>query len=597
MGKVKKKQADIKLTRKYHMKLIIFLLLLMTCTALYAFKSIPRKIELEYTVTPYSVENKILNVKVKIKPLQAGTKKTFVLVKGSMLTSDEKCTDDLNRDVKFNSENGIIVLDQLSEGANYLNFSYNVTIGSTGKHGENGQVYQDMLTFSGESVLALPLRALNYDNPREDIVKKITVQCLLPKTWDAIIPYPKQGEKAVAEIDNPSWLNLYELRQGTFTFGKFEKDMHTDSEGKGYTVYFDSQAKKYYDSNAAKGIESIYNYYSKLFDYNLNNFSLVILRKNEENKNYIIGGLCTQNLASSFDPASKRDWQLLSHRIFHSFFENEIPSEKYLKAPLLEFYEGLATYYENAALDSLPDNIKTSLDLSSQKEMSYLFERYAYMRLKDTKNLSLTPLNEVQLQQSPGRIEFLHYTQMPLTVDYMEKLINEKTGKKDNILNFIIKNSKDDSITVEKIAGSLLGKDSGNFVRKYLNGNDILPLWSYINNKNESDKNVINRLNEYEFDLYTWFSMENQLYQYDSLNEADLVKLSKEAEKEGAEFADKNTENTVKKASPTIYNLLKEYALRAKVCSVDFNDSSLREKLLSNKGNLDKWDTFKKDLK
>jgi hypothetical protein len=597
MGKVKKKKADIRLSQKYHMKLIIFLLILMACTALYAFKSIPRKIELEYTVTPYSVENKILNVKVKIKPLQRGTKKTFVLVKGSMLTSDEKCTDDLNRDVKFNSENGIIVLDQLSDGASYLNFSYNVTIGSTGKHGENGQVYQDLLTFAGESVLALPLRALNYDDPKEDIIKKITVQCSLPSTWEAIIPYPKPGDKAVSEIDNPTWMNLYELRQGSFTFGKFEKDTRTDSNGKGYTVYLDPQAKKYYDSNAEKGIESIYNYYSKLFNYNLDNYSLVILRKNEESKSYIIGGLCTQNLASSFDPENKRDWQLLSHRIFHSFFESKIPSERYLKAPLLEFYEGLATYYENMALDSLPDNIKTSLNISPEKELSYLFERYAYMRLKDPKILSLIPLNEVQLQQSPGRIEFLHYTQMPLTVDYMEKLINENTGKKDNILNFIINNSKDNSITVEKIAGSLLGKDSGSFVRKYLNGNDILPLWSYINNKNESDKNVINRLNEYEFELYTWFSLESQLYQYDSLNETDLVKLSKEAEKEGAEFADKNTENTLKSTSPTIYNLLKEYALRAKVCSADYNDPSLREKLLSNKSNLDKWDTFKKNLK
>ncbi|MDF2881746.1 MAG: hypothetical protein K0R54_2303 [Clostridiaceae bacterium] len=597
MRKVKKKQTNIKLNKKYHMKLIIFLLFLLACTAFYAFKSIPRKIELEYTITPYSVEKRILNVKVKIKPLQAGTNKTFVLVKGSMLTSDEKCTDDLNRDVKFNSENGIIVMDQLNEGANYLNFSYNVTIGGAGKHGENGQVYQDLLTFAGESVLALPLRALNYDSPKEDVIKKITVQCLLPNTWEAIIPYPRQGDKAVTEIDNPAWMNLYELRQGTFTFGKFEKDVHTDSNGKGYTVYLDSQAKKYYDSNAEKGIESIYNYYSKLFNYNLNNYSLVILRKDDESKNYIIGGLCTQNLASSFDPGNKRDWQLLSHRIFHSFFESKIPSERYLKAPLLEFYEGLATYYENMALGSLPDNIKTSLDISPQKEMSYLFERYAYMRLKDSKNLSLTPLNEVQLQQSPGRIEFLHYTQMPLTVDYMEKLINENTGKKDNILNYIIENSKDDSVTVEKIATSLLGKDSNNFTTKYLNGHDILPLWGYINNKNESDKNVINRLNEYEFELYTWFSLEDQLYQYDFANEADLVKLSKEAEKEGAEFADQTTENTVKDASPTIYNLLKEYALRAKVCSLDFNDSSIREKLLSNKSNLDKWDAFKKSLK
>jgi hypothetical protein len=598
MGKIKKKQLDIlKREKNYNIKLIIFFLCLLTCIGIYAFYSYPRKIELEYTVSPYSVDQKIMNINVKIKPLKAGMKKTFVLVKGSMLTSDEKCTDDLKRDVSFKSENGIIVIDKLSDGAKYLNYSYNVTIGGSGKHGDNGQVYQDLLTFAGETVLALPLRALNYDDPKEDVINKITVQCSVPDSWEAIIPFAKKDTKSVSEIENPNWLNLYELRQATFTFGKFEKDMHLDSSGKGYTVYIDSEAKQYYDSNAKKGIESLYNYYSKLFSYGLDNYSMVVLRKDGENKSYIIGGLSTQNLASSFDPENKRDWQLLSHRLFHSFFESKIPSDRYLKAPSLEFYEGLATYYENMSLNNLPENIKTSLNIFPEKEFGYLFERYAYMRLKDPQNLSLIPLNELQLQQSPARIEFLHYTQMPLTVGYMENLISEKTGEKDNILNYIIENRADNSMTVEKIASSLLGKDSKDFVSKYLSGDELLPLWTTIANKNEGDKAVVNRLNEYEFELYTWFSLENQLYQYDFTNQSDLVKLSQEADKEGAEFGDKATEETVKNASPTIYNLLKEYALRAKVCSVAFNDSSLREKLLTSQNNLDKWDTFKKNLK
>jgi hypothetical protein len=263
----------------------------------------------------------------------------------------------------------------------------------------------------------------------------------------------------------------------------------------------------------------------------------------------------------------------------------------------LEFYEGLATYYENVSLNNLPENIKTSLKISSDKELGYLFERYAYMKLKDPQNLSLVPLDEVQLQQSPARIEFLHYTQMPLTVGYMESLISEKAGKKDNVLNYIIENRDDKSMTVEKIASKLLGKDSKDFVNKYLNGHELLPLWSTIANKNEDDTAVVNRLNEYEFELYTWFSLENALYKFDFADQSDLVKISQEADKQGAEFGDKATEETVKNASPTIYNLLKEYALRAKVCSIAFNDSSLREKLLSSQSNLVKWDTFKKGLK
>lgn len=598
MGKIKKKQSKKKGFKKnWWIKPIIFLACLLIFIGIYAVYSYPRKIELEYTIKPFSVEEKMLNVNVKIKPLKAAEEKTFILVKGAMNTSEEKCTDNLNRKVNFKTQNGIVVIDKLSEGAEYINYSYNVQIGGSGKHGDNGQIYQDMMTFAGESVLALPMRALNYDNPKEDIVRKITVKTAVPDTWEAIIPYPKQGTMAESELENPNWMQLYELRQATFTFGRFEKHIHTDSKGKGYTVYLDSEAKQYYDSEAEKGIDSLYNYYSGLFDHKLDNYSMIILRKSSEKQNYIIGGVSSQNLASTFDPDNKRDWQLLSHRMFHSFFEAKLPEERYLKAPLLEFYEGLATYYENLSLGSLPENIRGSLNLSYDKELQYLFERYAYMRLKDPKSLALIPLNEAQLQNSPARIEFLHYTQMPLTVAYMEELINHDTGRKDNILNYILKNSSDNNVTVEKIADKLLGKSSKDFVSKYLRGSELLPLWNTYAGKLEKDEEVVKRLNNYEMELYTWFSQENLLYKYDLADAKDIEMLYEEAEREKAQFSDETTEELAKNTSPVLYKLLKSHALRAKVCSVEYNDASLREKLLASQSNLSKWDSFKKGLK
>jgi hypothetical protein len=595
MGKVKKKQSH-RLKRESKIGVIVFLFCLLTGMTVYAFQGASRKLEVEYTIKPYSVEQKILSVNIKIRPLKDQTSKTFVFVKGSMNTSDEKCTDNLNRDVSFKSENGIIVIDKLKEGARYVNYSYNVTIGGDGKHGDNGQMYQDLLTFAGESVLALPIRALNYDNLKEDAIKKITVQCSIPDSWEAIIPYAKEGAKNVMELEEPHWLELYELRQATFTFGSFEKDVHLDS-GRGYTVFIDPKATEYYDLNAKKGIESLYNYYSKLFNYNLDDYSIVLLRNDEETGNYIMGGLCTQNLASTFNPQNKRDWQLLSHRIFHSFFEAEIASEQYVKAPLLSLYEGLATYYENMSLTSLPENIRSSLSISPDAEVGYLFERYAYMRLKEPMNLALVPSSEVLLQQSPGRIEFLHYTQMPLTINYMEELISKETGKKDNIIRYIVENSGDNAVTAEKITNKLLGKDAKEFLSKYLNGAELLPLWNKILDRQDNEKTVLDRLNKYEYDLYTWFIMENQLYPYYQTDGADLEKLSAEADKKGVHFADTAVEESVKSSSPTIYNLLKEYALRAKVCNVDYNDTALREKLLASKSNLDRWETYKKSLK
>ena len=219
------------------------------------------------------------------------------------------------------------------------------------------------------------------------------------------------------------------------------------------------------------------------------------------------------------------------------------------------------------------------------------------MRLKDSKSLSLIPLNEVELQGSPARIEFLHYTQMPLTVGYMEQLISKDTGKRDNILTYILKNSKDNAITVDKLSNKLLGENASDFIAKYLRGSEILPLWNAYASNLDKEEDLVNRLNNYEFELYTWFSLENSLYKYDFADIKDLEKLYNEAVSEKVQFASDAEEALVKENSPTIYKLLKAHALRAKVCSVEYNDASLREKLLASQTNLDKWDTFKKNLK
>lgn len=596
MKKAKGKGIDkIKQRKKYIISGAFFLVLL-AAIIISTFSKQPNKIKVEYTIKPYSVNDKLLNVNVKITPEKSWFLKPFVLVKGSLDTSNEKCTDDLNRDVKFGNSNGIIIIDKLSDDGKSVNYSYDVRIANPAKHGNNGQIYDNMLTFQGESVMTLPYRAVDDQNSRADIVKKITIQYLVPGEWSAIVPYEKKGTENITEVENPTAFNLYEIRKSAYTFGKFKKDEHMDLE-KGYTVYIDPEAEKYYDSDAKRGIESLYKYYSKLFNLDLDNYSIILLRKDGKDQNYILGGSGTENIASTFDPKSKRDWQLMGHRLFHAFFESKINPDRFLKAPLLSFHEGLATYYENMSMNALPEDIKNKLDIYPDKEFSYLFERYVYMKLKDTQSLSLAPLNEIQIQQSPAKIEFLHYTQMPLTIKYMEDLISEKTKTKDNILKYVINNSGDNTITVEKIANNLLGKDAKDFINKYFSGSEIMPLWSSIENRNETDKDVLRRLNQYEYDLYTWFRLEDPLYRNDDLAGDNLIRLSNEADKQGANFSDKAAEVKVKGASPTIYNLLKEYALRAKICSVDYNDANLRDKLLSNQINLDKWDTFMKSLK
>ncbi|MBC8061399.1 MAG: hypothetical protein H7Y18_12150, partial [Clostridiaceae bacterium] len=321
----------------------------------------------------------------------------------------------------------------------------------------------------------------------------------------------------------------------------------------------------------------------------------VMLRKDDEKEKYIIGGSSTKNMVSTFDTERARDWQLFSHRLFHSFFESKITATKYHEPPVLNFYEGLATYYENISMKSLPESIKNRLNIFPDKKMADLFERYTYMRFKNSLTLSLAPLSEIQILSSPAKIEFLHYTQAPLLVKHLEDLAAEKTGKEDNIIRYIVDHKEDNTVTPDKLANKLLDKNGVDFIARYMSKDELLPLWN-LSSIGEENKEVIQRLNIFEYDMYTWFYQENSLYIYDVLDTDKLLKLSHEADKEGLHFADTKTEASVKTMSPTVYNLLKEYMLRAKVCSVDVKANHAREDLLSNKSNVDKWNAFKNNF-
>lgn len=581
--------------KRYKIKsYIIFLIIIISISILIIF-NLSKNISVDYVVNQFSIDDKILNVNVKISNVGFFKPSNYKLIKGSMQVSDEKCVDSLNNAIKFKTVNGVINIDKISSKAKYILYSYKVKIGDLGKHGANGEVYSNMLTFQGESVLAMPINALKDNMKSVNTLKEISVKCIVPEVWDSIIPYPKKNVKDTTEVLYPTWTSLYEIRKSSFTFGKFEKDEHLNGKV-GYTVYLDRDAKKYYTEDAKKGIESLYKYYSSLFKYDLQNFSIVLLRKDDMKKDYIISGASTKNLVSTFDPEVARDWQLMGHRLFHSFFESEVAATKYHEPPVLNFYEGLATYYENISMKSLPENIINRLSIFPDNEMSDLFQRYTYMKLKDPSNYSLSPMLELEMSTSPARIEFLHYTQAPLLVKYLENLAAKKTGKEDNIINYIVKHKGDNSVTPDKIVNNLLGTDGSAFIKKYINSDEIVPLWD-LSSKGEENKEIIEKLNIFEYNMYTWFHQENTLYLYDVLEANKLSKLSQEADIEGLHFADVRTEANIKTMSPTVYNLLKSHVLQAKVCSVDKSDKNAREDLLINKSNIDKWNNFKRNYK
>ncbi|QLY81413.1 hypothetical protein [Clostridium intestinale] len=596
MGFTLKKTKFFKWVKKNKIISIIIAAIILITSGVTILNSIPRKFQLEYTIGPKDIDNKILNVNVRITPVGMFKPKQFVLVKGNMNVDNESCLDNEKNKVNFGGENGIVVIDELKSGSKYIDYNYDVEIARLGKHGYNSQVYREMLSYEGEAVLAMPLAAIDGNNEKADIVDNIKIQNMVPDVWDSIIPFPSEDSMAVTEVKNPSWIDLHEIRKSSYTFGDFKEDKHLTDEG-GYTVYVDPKAEKFYTEEAKEGLESLFDYYSKIFKHKLNNYSVVILRTEGEKNGYIIGGSSSINMASTFNPENSRDWQLMGHRLFHAFFESTVSLEKFNKAPILNFYEGLATYYENMSMMSLSQSLRDRLNIYPDNEFGNLFERYTYMKLKSPEYLNFALSDEASISASPGRLEFLHYTQAPLVVKYMEETIAKNTSNEDNILNYILENKDEESLSMDSIAKVLMGEDSKDFINKYVKGYEIVPLWDLAKTSGGDNRDVINSLNEYEYLLYTWFSQENELYKNDNLSADNLVKIAEEADNEGAKFASEDLENQIKDMSPTMYNLLKEYALRVKVCSLELGSPYLREQLLSNRENTEKWNEFLRTIK
>ena len=354
----------------------------------------------------------------------------------------------------------------------------------------------------------------------------------------------------------------------------------------------DSKSDFQYSPETLEGINSLYEYYSNVFGYAVPRLDIVLLRKDSEDRQYIMGGSGFQIIGSTFNPELARDWQLLGHRMFHAFFDYKVDSTKFHMAPQLWFYEGLTTYYENTAMDQLPKALLSKLQINSQEGLVSLFRRYTYMYLKDPNLFKITPMKEANISSS-AQIEFLHYTQAPLIVKAMEDISYSNNKEHDRILRYIVNNYQKDGLELKNIFEYAVGGESViGFAKNYLFGDNILPLWYLANNIEENSETVISQLNEFEYLLWTWFKSEDIDFTNEILTSDKLYVLTSKAEYENVYFAQQETEEKVKGVSKTVYDLLKQYALRAKVCGVEY-DGNQRDRLFNNTDNVEKWEEYK----
>lgn len=595
-----------KRSRFWIIKLLLSIVVI-TCVAsvVYIMFFMPAN-QLEYVIKRNNTDVRYLDVEVRVQNLRGFYKDKLRFYKSSVNAPINSCWDEKGRITRFTEKDRVIEIDVT--GKRSISFSYTVRVGDIGRHGHQGQSYDDMLVFIGGNVLIVPYEA--YDDTilsnKVNKIKSISMSIDVPKQWTAVVPFAETAKgDLLFNISLPTWREYYTIIKSCYAFGEFDKHV-PEGNGDGLTVYVDPKARHLYTDEAKQGIDALYDYFTNLFNCKKVNFSFVMLRNDPADGRYIMGSLSPQTLGSTFNPQRPRDWELLAHRMMHAFVDTHVVSSKYAAAPQFWYYEGIdtpqywfyeaiTTYYENMAMDSFPEQLKQKLGVEASQGLYQLFRRYLYMRLKDPAMYAIIPLKEQEISDISGKIEFLHYTQAPLILKALDDIGNSVHGRYGVPLEYILSDNAK-NLTVDNIVRYVAGNKADEFINRYLYGQDILPLWNIVADSQEDSGKLIAELNSYEEAFESYMKVYYPEYVKDVLIYKDLIELSAEADRQNLSFASEEVETTVKNISHTIYHLLKQHALRAKVCGIDLNDPDARVKLLADEQNVQKWETFKRDL-
>lgn len=492
------------------------------------------------SVKENNISEKSLDINLKVSGI---SKEAIKLYKGNINVSNISCT------YKYNEENNFI--EVLKSDNLDLVLNYTVNLGSLGKHGHTGELNENILAFSGEHIFILPVNILSLKDYYDGYCDFIKISFDIKNKKLVHIPFMK--EENTLNINNPVWSDIYKLMKDNYIFGNFKECYKKDS----LKIFTEENIN--IEDSVKENIYNLYSYYTNLFEIK-KDLNIVLLNKNKYDNENILGGCVGDSICASFDFNKLRDLQLLSHRLFHNFMDFKIRTKAFHMMPNLWLTEGLATYYENVALESLNDDFKKDININSDKEFKKIFLRYLYMRIKNRELLNIAPMEEGSIK-SYGKIEFLHYTIAPLIIKLIEDIRYKSIGEKDSIIKYINSLDYKNGFYMDELFIYLLGDNRDKFAISYLFNSEILPLW-YLDYKFEDASELIDHINEYEYVLWTWFNKEGIDYKREFIKLYDVDKKYETlANNLNINFGDKLFENMVKKSSNTIYTLLKKYYL------------------------------------
>jgi len=474
-----------------------------------------------------------------------------------------------NKDTVFDA--GVLYFKIDRGSKTYL--TYDAAVAKSGKHGNRGGVSSNYTVFDGEQALLLPINCYTYKpgSDRNILMREISFVFDLPDGWEQLTPR--------APVENPRWADIYAITQDAFVFGKFNKIPNTAAGLDAFTL---SDANSV-SEETIDGFNRLYAYYEALFGSAPSRYSIVALPKPGGGAPQIIGGAGRGSVAASFDPDLMRDWQLLSHRMFHAFFDSVAPYASFHMPGNLWFFEGLATYYENMAMEALPDTLKTRLDIDVNRQMTLLFNNYLYMRIKDPRAFGFPPMHEEELTLD-AQVEFLHYTAAPLIVKLLEDRARQKSGQRDAALRYCVNNSDsfDERFVSFEAALELLGEKEGQkFSEDYVVSIETPPLWN-LKKYQPSDERIRAGLNEIEQVLGSWFRQVNEKYPIDIVSRERLQEAVESLNDRRVLFLSVETSLLLEDYCLPLYALLNDYYYTAKQKGIEFTDIELRTKMFAD---------------
>lgn len=495
----------------------------------------------EYYLKPDG-ENK-LEVTLKITNPESYSKREF-----SFPTVEESIELDT-------SEKQIVSIDS----GKSKEIKYHVNLGEEGKHGAQGMVSEEFCAFDGLHTLLLPEEAyIDGVSNDEILMKQLSIHLEGKEGWMEVNPF---GTKK-----DVTWSDIYDVMNDCFAMGKFEKHEISLEQGN-VSVYRPQQETWVQDDLYKESMTSLFTYYSNLFEIK-KDYHVIFL----PNKKQVIGGAGRHSVGASFDPKNARDWELLSHRMFHAFLDSSLQGQTIHKEPQLWLVEGLATYYENVALQNLPESMRTAYRWKDDLQFAKLYDQYLYMRWKEPLLYQIAPMDEAQLK-SQAQVEFLHYIQAPLLVKKIESI----TGK-DSVLKELLKTYDNDSFSMEDMMKQLLKTEFEKNWEDYFVGKSNLSLWE-LGKVNREHSQIIEHLNAAEWMLGSWLNTELEYYPIEKISEEELETLKQEGF-ENLSYADAEIEKNIQKYSKLIDELLKANCLKVKKAGCEQGDPMARYEYL-----------------